>query len=241
MLGVIGGMGPQATQLFLQGVIDRTDAGSDQQHIPMIILNHTTMPDRTAAILSGNKSAIRELLLKDARLLEANGCSAIAIPCNTSHYFVDEIQTKISIPIIHMVRETVGHIAGSKAEIKKLAVLATDGTNRTGIYHEECRRWGLDLYTPTPEKQLLLMKIIYEDIKGGRPGNLSTFLQIHRELGEAGCEAAILGCTELSCFARQHLLPDYYIDAMDVLINKTVQFYGKEKRPSGEAGSGGTE
>jgi len=104
MLGVIGGMGPQATLLFFQGIINKTEATCDQEHLPMIILNHTTMPDRTEAILTGNTGKLFEMLLKDAKTLEQNGCTAIAIPCNTSHYFVDELQKHLHIPIIHMVR-----------------------------------------------------------------------------------------------------------------------------------------
>jgi len=86
--------GTQATQLFLQGVINKTDATCDQQHIPMIILNHTTIPDRTRAILSGKEAELMEILLKDAKMLEQSGCTAIAIPCNTSHCFVDKIQSR---------------------------------------------------------------------------------------------------------------------------------------------------
>ncbi|NLA04445.1 MAG: aspartate/glutamate racemase family protein [Firmicutes bacterium] len=230
MLGVIGGMGPQATVYFLQGIIDQTDAGCDQEHIPMIILNHTTMPDRTAAILSGNKTEICEALLRDARMLEKNGCSAIVIPCNTSHYFVDEIQKGISIPIIHMARETINRVSETRPGIKKLAILATSGTIQSGVYHRECLKKGFEPCAPSPEKQLLLMDIIYREIKKKRPGSLSKFLEVEREIKAAGCEAAILACTELSCFARQVELPEYYIDAMDILIDKTVQFYGKGKK-----------
>lgn len=229
MLGVIGGMGPQATQLFFQGVINKTDATCDQQHIPMIILNHTTIPDRTRAILSGNKAKLLEVLLKDAKMLVQNGCTAIAIPCNTSHYFVDEIQKHIGIPIIHMVRETVNHLFKVKSNIKKLAILATDGTIRTGIYQRECEKRGVRVYIPSPEKQALLMDIIYREIKQGKPGSFSNFLKIEREIKGEGCEAAILACTELSCFARQHPLSNFYIDAMDVLIDKVVQLYSNKE------------
>lgn len=229
MLGVIGGMGPQATQLFFLGVINQTDATRDQQHIPMIILNHTTIPDRTRAILSGKKAELLEILLKDAKMLEQNGCTAIAIPCNTSHYFVDEIQKKIGIPIIHMVRETVNHVVKVKPGIKKLAILATDGTIQTGIYQRECEKRGIRVYIPSPEKQALVMDIIYREIKKGKPGSFSTFMKVDLEIKREGCEAAILACTELSCFAQEHALSDFYIDAMDVLIDKAVQLYGKER------------
>lgn len=224
MLGVIGGMGPQATQLFMQGILDKTDASCDQEHIPMLIYNHTTMPDRTAYILSGRENEVYDKLLADAKMLQAAGCQAVAIPCNTSHYFADRLQSQLEIPLINMVRETVQYVAFHNRGIEKLAVLATDGTVRTGVYQKECDRFGIQCYTPTPATQKLVMEIIYDEIKKGKLGSYSTFVKIDRELKREGCEAAILACTELSCFKEQHRLSNFYIDAMDVLVEKCVEF-----------------
>ena len=125
-LGILGGMGPQATQIFYQWILDRTDASCDQEHIPALILSDTAMPDRTAAILSGEEEPVFRRLLADAQLLERSGCTAVAIPCNTSHYFVPRVQEQISIPILHMPRLTVERLR--RMGKKKVAVLATDGT-----------------------------------------------------------------------------------------------------------------
>lgn len=142
-LGIIGGMGPLATQLLYKEITERTDASCDQEHIDMIILSHAKMPDRTEAIRSGNTDEIKRLLLNDAKFLEKNGMGAIAIPCNTSHYFWDYLQENVNIPIIHMVRETVRSVAaGGK---KKIGVLATDGTVCTGIYKKECEKAGVQI------------------------------------------------------------------------------------------------
>ena len=104
-LGVLGGMGPQATNTFYQYIIDRTAARTDQEHISMLIFSDNEVPDRTAAILSGEEDPVYDRLLYGAKLLEQGGCTAIAVPCNTAHYFLDKVQEQISIPILHMVRE----------------------------------------------------------------------------------------------------------------------------------------
>ena len=104
-LGVIGGMGPKATQLFMGMVIDRTNADKDQEHIPMVVLNDTTIPDRTSAILNKDESKVLNKLVEDAKLLETTGCKVIAVPCNTSHYFIDNVQSEVCIPIINMIKE----------------------------------------------------------------------------------------------------------------------------------------
>ena len=159
-LGVLGGMGPQATQVFYQYVLDRTEASCDQEHLPALILSDTGVPDRTASILTGNTEPMYQRLLADARLLEECGCTVIAIPCNTSHYFVDRIQQEIGIPILHMIRETARTLVAQGK--RRPAILATDGTIRTGLYQKECAAFGLEAAPPEPAVQRLVMSIIYE-------------------------------------------------------------------------------
>ena len=130
-LGVIGGMGPQATNTFYQYIIDRTDASKDQEHLSVLIFSDSDMPDRTGAILGSesDREAVANRLLNDARLLESAGCTVLAVPCNTAHYFLDRVQEQIGIPVIHMIRETA-HFLLSQG-LKRPGILATDGTIQT--------------------------------------------------------------------------------------------------------------
>lgn len=223
-LGILGGMGPQATQVFYQFVLDRTDAAKDQEHLPAVILSDTGVPDRTAAILSGDTEELYRRLAGDARLLESCGCTALAIPCNTSHYFVDRLQSEIGVPIIHMLRETAAVLAAQGK--KRPGILATDGTIRTGLYQKECAAWGLEAVSPDGETQKLVMSIIYDEIKQGEKGSRDKFARIDRAIRRMGCDCAILACTELSVFATWHPLPPFYVDAMMVLAERAVEQCG---------------
>lgn len=227
-LGILGGMGPQATQIFYQRILDRTDAGCDQEHLPTLILSDTEMPDRTAAILSGEGELVYQRLLEDARLLEREGCTAIAIPCNTSHYFADEIQSHLGVPIIHMVRETCKVLADRGC--RRVGILATDGTIQTQTYQKECAAQGFEGVAPDDSTQKLVMSIIYDEIKKGEKGSREKFTAIDRALRAMGCDAAILGCTELSVYRVYHGLPDFYIDAMEVLVERSILTCGKRLR-----------
>ena len=160
-LGVIGGMGPMATQVLYKEIIERTDVKCDQEHIDMIILSHASMPDRTAAIKSGNTHEVFANLLADAKMLENNGVDAIAIPCNTSHFFWKPLQAEIEVPIINMVRCTVERIKKENPSIKKVGLLATDGTVYTGIYNKECEKLGIECVAPEEDIQKIVMDIIY--------------------------------------------------------------------------------
>ena len=227
-LGILGGMGPQATQIFYQRILDRTDADCDQEHLPTLILSDTEMPDRTTAILSGEGEKVYQRLLTDARLLERNGCTAIAIPCNTSHYFVDELQKELDTPIIHMVRETCKVLA--RRGCKRVGILATDGTIQTQTYQKECAAQGFEGIAPDSATQKLVMSVIYDEIKKGEKGSREKFAAIDRALRAMGCDAAILGCTELSVYRVYHGLPDFYVDAMEVLVEQAILTCGKRLR-----------
>ncbi len=227
-LGILGGMGPQATQIFYQRILDRTDAERDQEHLPALILSDTGMPDRTAAILSGQGETVYRRLLEDARLLEREGCTAIAIPCNTSHYFVDELQKELTVPILHMVRETCKVLA--RRGCRRVGILATDGTVQTRTYQKECAAQGFEGVAPDEAAQKLVMSIIYDEIKKGEKGSREKFAAIDRALRALECDAAILGCTELSVYRVYHGLPDFYVDAMEVLVEKSITACGKRLR-----------
>ena len=97
-IGIIGGMGPMASQLFYKMVTEHTVAEKDQDHINLVILSDASMPDRTGAILAGEYDGPYNQMLEDAQILEKLGCKGIAITCNTAHFFADMIADKIGIP-----------------------------------------------------------------------------------------------------------------------------------------------
>lgn len=229
LLGVIGGMGPLATHKFYQMMIEKTDASCDQEHVDMIILSHATMPDRTKLILEGKTHELLDLLRKDAKMLEANGAAAIAIPCNTSHVILEELQEGVGVPIINMVRETVAEVAKSfQTEGLKIAVLATDGTINTRLYQNELEKAGITPVIPSPDTQKLVMKIIYDGVKNGGEIDFADFQKIQEEIVDKNCQGAILACTELSCFKEVYSLPDYYIDSMGVLAERAIMACGRK-------------
>ena len=229
-LGVLGGMGPQATNTFYQRIIDRTQAETDQEHLRVLIWSDAKIPDRTAGILGtpDQAEAVYAALLAGAKLLEGAGCTVLAIPCNTSHYFADRLQAQLRIPIIHMIRETVAAIQAMGK--KTVGILATDGTVQTGIYQKELTAAGLTPVTLPERLQKTVMSIIYDEIKKGETGSREKFGEVDAWLRQAGCDCAILGCTELSVYRALHSLPPYYMDAMEVLAEQAILRCGKQLR-----------
>lgn len=221
-LGVIGGMGPEASCFFYSEIIKHTKAAKDQEHIDMLLLSHATIPDRTTAILTNDDKELIEAFADDLKIMETFGAANIAIPCNTSHFFYEKIQKLTDIPIIHMPRETVRYAVDNYENVKKIGIMGTDGTINAGVYSKECEKLGIDAVVPSSKAQKAIMSLIYDDVKAGKPGDFHKFECALEEFIKKDCDVVILACTEISVFKRDHILPKMCLDAMDVLIKESI-------------------
>lgn len=226
-LGVIGGMGPEATLYFYDEIIGHTKAECDQDHINMVILNQASMPDRTKAILTGDDTDLLATMKECTQALEQLGCAHIAIPCNTSHFFYDKIQNFTNVPIIHMPHEAVVE-ARRAYNARRIGIMGTDGTVRAEVYAKQCKALGIECVTPSPEGQANVMSIIYDEVKAGKPVDMHKFNRVMREFYKNDCDTVILACTELSVLKRDHEVPDICLDAMDILVRESILRSGAE-------------
>ncbi len=225
-LGIIGGMGPEASQVMYGEIIGLTDAARDQDHIDIVLYSHASMPDRTAAIREGRGEELGRLLAADARKLRDFGADIIAIPCNTSHSFIWAVEKSVDIPVVNMVEETAEYILRTRPEAGRVGILATDGTLAAGLYHDALRRRGIEPFVPDEKRQKIVMSLIYDQIKAGQKGSREDFAAVDYYLKKNGCDAAVLACTELSVFRANHELDSYYVDAMRVLAERCVTLCG---------------
>lgn len=221
-----------ATSMFFERIVERTAANSDQEHIDIVILNHATMPDRTKAILSGDYDDFLTNMKRDLELLERIGVSNIAIPCNTSHFFMNQMKQMTTVPIIDMVTETAGEVLKRYGTGTRVGILATNGTIHTGTYERACEAVGLIFIKPETELQEKVMQVIY-DIKADLPidGKTIDSIVLHM-VKDMHCDCVILACTELSLLKLGEDAADLCIDAMDVLIEKAILYSGKQIKTS---------
>lgn len=232
MLGVIGGMGPSASSLFYDMIIEKTGAKRDQENIDMILLSHASMPDRTRAILSGDESQISDVsakILKDALFLQNAGAEAICVTCNTAHYFVDRIANQVEIPFIHMIRGVAEKIAQEETG-EKIAILATRGTLRTRLYQTVFDQYGITYWVPDEGTENEVMKEIYDYVKAGKPADKILWENVESKVREQGCDRALLGCTELPIVKKELGLGEFYVDPMEVMAENAVAFMKDEKK-----------
>ena len=195
IIGVIGGMGPLATVDLYRKIVEHTDADCDQAHVRTIIDSNTNIPDRTAALLSGGESPVKELQ-SSARLLEQAGAQVLVMPCNTAHCFYDAVQACVGVPILNMIELTVQAL--KRQSISRAGLLATDGTVQSGIYQKHFEARGIELLLPDPEDQAAIMDMIYRGVKAGCTDyDTSRVRSALDRLLACGAQTLILGCTEL--------------------------------------------
>lgn len=226
-LGVIGGLGPMATAYFMQLVTDMTEAKTDQEHIPMIIHSCPQIPDRTQFLLGNSNENPVPQIIECGEKIVLSGADCLAIPCITAHAFLEDIQRALSVPIIHIIKETAAYL---KTEgVRCVGLEATDGTIQAGVFQKELEAQGIRVVLPSGEKQKMVMHIIYNNVKAGVRADMERFQLVEEELHEKGAEVIILGCTELSMLSRDEKIGHGYLDAMEVLARASVLKCGKLK------------
>lgn len=227
-VGVVGGVGPMATVYFMQRVIEMTKADCDQEHINMLVFNDCNIPDRTAFITKQSPDNPLPIMIEDAKRLEAAGCEFVVIPCNTAHYFYDELQHSVNIPVVNIVAETIRYAKTMVEDLKCVGILATTGTIVTGTYQKYAEEAGLISVTLDPKDQEKLMSIIYDGVKAGKPVAKADFDEVANALRAQGAQILLLGCTELSVLKRDLPITEAdVLDSIDVLASETVRRSGK--------------
>lgn len=220
-IGIIGGLGPLATVKFMELLNEKLD--SFDKDVEMIVINDPTTPDRTDYILDNNKENPIYNILDMVKKLEIFKCDLIVMPCNTASYFYKEIKKNTTILFINIVEETVKFL--KEKNIKKIGLLATNGTIKSGIYENLLLENNIDYIIPNKYDQDIISSIIYDEVKSGKKVNLNNFYKVINNLLNEGCEYIILGCTELSALKKIENLNDYYlIDAMEILALNTLKY-----------------
>ncbi|MBN2422062.1 aspartate/glutamate racemase family protein [Candidatus Woesearchaeota archaeon] len=221
IIGILGGLGPEATNLLYEKIIKYTKAEKDQDHIPVLIYSNPKIHDR----MDYNKKTSQKLIINDlissAKQLEKNKVSFILIPCNTAHYWIEEMKKKLKTSVIDMIAETLNYVI-KKYRCRKIGLLARTGTVNMGLFQKYCNRYNIELILPD-EKEQELTETIVRKIKAGNYSKKDTLKikKIIKNLENQGAKKILLGCTELPLLFKQ--LPKKLIDPMDILAVTAIK------------------
>lgn len=197
IIGILGGMGPEATLDLYRNIINLTPVKRDQDHIQVLIYSNPKIPDRTSALVQGGESPV-PYLIESARLLERSGAGIIVMPCNAAHYYLPEIRREIGIPFLDMIEETCLRLRVQMPHARILGLLASMGTVCSGVYTRAMSKAGVNILTPCDADQKMIQTAI-DQVKVGAydRSTQETFQSVGQTLIQSGAEAIILGCTEI--------------------------------------------
>ena len=223
IIGILGGMGPDATLDLFRKIILLSAVEKDQDHFRIIIDNNPKIPDRTAAIFGKGENPL-PVLQKTAKNLEKAGTDFIIMPCNTAHYFISEIQQSIKIPILNMIKETAHLVKSIFPSIKNVGLLATKGTYKTELYNSFFKEKNIKVLMPSPPEQEIIMKVIYKVKSGILSEEMKKqMIAISEEQIKKGAQAIIAGCTEIPLILKNEDLKVPVIDPTNILAKRAVE------------------
>lgn len=214
-IGILGGLGPKATAMLFETIVDSTAAQNDQEHLRVAVLNKPQIPDRSAYLLQKNAESPLPALKEGIEELNRLEAKYILIPCNTAHYFYPELKRASNGSVINMVDNALRYIAESGLP-EKVYILGTLGTVQTKIY-DRYNSYGLSLCYLSGELCEEIHRMIYEVKQGDIPlselaQKLSCMMDAIRR--QEGNVTFVLGCTELSCLQTYLPVRDNVVDPM---------------------------
>lgn len=217
-VGVLGGMGPAATILLQQRLMEAVVVDDDNGHIPLLVDMNTQVPSRIEYLLHGRGDSPGPVLSKMARDLELSGADLLVMPCCTAHHFADEIEQATAIPFLHMLHLTVRELRRRVPKAAQIGVLASPATEKIGLFKKIFQAYGLNpVHACGADRVLEIIEGIKRDgvtDEHVRATQLETF-----ELSHGGVDAIVLGCSEFSLVSPRLTSRLPIVDAMDALVS----------------------
>jgi len=229
MIGVLGGMGTQAGLDFCNKLAMLNRGKIDQQYPLFILYNKSNIPGRPSNIHNYNK--VLKSLITGCLLLQKSKCKFIVIPCNTAHYWYEDLQKKIKVPIISMPREVYFHAKKNCKKNSKIGILATEATLKTNVYNKFFNKY-FKLISPKKSLQIINVNKAIKYVKMGKIKNAEKIIRpAVNYLVKMKCKKIILGCTELpiAIFAFKSFQKikrsKIFLDPNLILANATMKKY----------------
>ena len=227
MIGVLGGMGPLATVDFFNKVLAATPAKGDADHIPLLIQSDPRIPPRPTAILNSGRSPLPALLAGRDRLIAA-GATALAMPCNTAHFWYADLVRDCGVPFLSIVDASIGEIGKLAKPGARIGIIATRATLTAKIFDAELLSAG---YTPMLPDDDMMDKLVLPGIELVKAGQVLEGGQLIEQavqvLLNQGAGAVLLACTEtpLALDAVQSPLRARCVDSTAALARACVAWW----------------
>jgi aspartate racemase len=223
LVGILGGMGPEATVLLMQKIIAATPATGDADHIPLIVDQNPQVPSRIRHLIEGTGEDPAPVLAAMARRLEGAGAEALAMPCNTAHHYAPAIRAAVSVPLIDMVALSVAHAATLAGPGGTVGILSSPAVRRIGLFDRAFAGAGLTpIYPQDDAAMLAAIRLI--KAQGATPAARSALTTASAELAAQGARVQMIACTEFSLISEAVDPEVQAFDTLDRLVEGILAF-----------------
>jgi aspartate racemase len=226
-LGILGGMGPAASAEYITRLIQQTPASCDQEHIPFVLWNDPTVPDRSTSLINRDDLPWEKLKAGVLSLKNAD-CDHIVIPCNTAHFWFDRL-SELGVPITHIVSSVVEELRALKIYSGTIGVIGTKATMSLGLYQNYLGKLGYSCVTPGTYEMDNLVQPAIDLVKAGNIDEAhNMLLKVIDQLIPWGVNTVVLGCTEIPLAVREtHHRNIPLINSIDSLVKTVVKQFAK--------------
>ncbi|NKX43784.1 aspartate/glutamate racemase family protein [Roseicyclus persicicus] len=222
-VGILGGMGPEATVLLMQKVIAAVPARDDADHVSMIVDQNSQVPSRIARLIEGTGADPAPVLVAMARRLEAAGAQALAMPCNTAHHYARDIRGAVAIPFLDMVAAAARAARAAAGPGARVGLLASPAVAKVGLFDRALAAEGLTVVHPE-DGPALLSAIRAIKATGPDEAARGALRAASRALLDKGAAIQLIACTEFSLIPEAVAAGVTAIDTLDVLVSEIVGF-----------------
>lgn len=219
--GIIGGMGPEATIDLMHRIYINTPASDDGEHLRLLVDNNPKVPSRIKAIIEGTGESPAPCMITMAQGLVKQGADFLVIPCNTAHYYFNEIADAVDVPVVNLLEITAQELQRNK--VRRVGVLGSTALSIVGLYHDAFDKYELTPVYPDSDYQDNLMDLIKavkaKNMSKDHIDFLSTLL-VHMASKNIDCLALV--CTELSVIKEKFVSELPIFDAAEVLTKEII-------------------
>lgn len=221
-IGVLGGMGPEATILLQRKLVEAVPVRDDSDHIPLFVDMNPQVPSRIAHLIEGTGIDPGPTLAAMARRLQTAGAAALAMPCNTAHHYADAITAAVDIPFLNMVDLAADYAAQMLGTGGCVGVLASPAVRRTRLFEAALEARGLSVIWPADDDPMLAA---IRALKEVGPGGLArdTLLLASKELAAVGAGMQFVACSEFSIIAESVAPDANAVDTLDLLVRAIIK------------------
>ena len=229
VVGILGGKGPEATNDLFRLIIRNTQTQVEEDHLHIIIDNNPQIPKPALGITGEGENPVPELV-RTAKNLEKAGAKFIVIPCNSAHYYLNEIKNKITIPIVSIITETVKSI--NKQSCKRIGLFATTGTIESKLYQSEFEESDIEVIIPEKSEQSELMEqVLYFKDTGDKTKLVNAVKKISEKFISQNIDGLVFGCTDIAVVLGDLNFMITCFNTIEILADAAIReaYYSNQK------------